>query len=490
MRCLSLYQINIRVYLTSLSHQLGRPATLDDIPDADLDRWRGKGFDWIWFLSVWRTGEKSRRVSRTEPGWLKEFQETIPDLREEDIGGSGFAIAGYTVHPDLGGDAALARLRARLGERGLKLMLDFVPNHMGLDHPWVEEHPDYFIPGTPEDLEKDPQNFTRVQGRSGERILAYGRDPHFPGWPDTLQLNFANPATQDALIAELVRIGGQCDGLRCDMAMLVLPEIFEKTWGRPSAPFWPKATQAVREAHPDFCFMAEVYWDLEWTLQQEGFDFTYDKKLYDRLRKGHARPVREHLMAELDYQNKMVRFLENHDEPRAATAFEPTQHRAAAIVTFLAPGLRFFHHGQFQGQKKRISPHLVRGPDEPVDPSLKEFYDRLLTVLHRPPVREGQWFLLDCRPAWEGNGTWDDFIAFSWERGAEERFLVTVNLSPHPSQCFVSLLFSLEKGQTIRFQDWMSPVYYDRSGDELLSKGLFLDLPPWGFHIFELTHPK
>jgi hypothetical protein len=227
----SLYQVNTRVWLTALSRSLGRPATLDDVPDADLDRWREQGFDWIWFLSVWRTGEKSRQVSRTEPGWLKEFRETLPDLREEDIGGSGFAIAGYTVLPDLGGDDALARLRDRLKKRGLKLMLDFVPNHMGLDHPWVEEHPDFFVTGTSEDLDKNPQNFIRVKDASGDRILAYGRDPYFSGWPDTLQLNYANPATQEALIAELVRIGGQCDGLRCDMAMLVLPEIFERTWG-------------------------------------------------------------------------------------------------------------------------------------------------------------------------------------------------------------------------------------------------------------------
>ena len=124
--------------------------------------------------------------------------------------------------------------------------------------------------------------------------------------------------------------------------------------------------------------MAEVYWDLEWTLQQQGFDYTYDKRLYDRLREGHARPVREHFHAGLDYQNKLARFLENHDEPRAAATFPPEVHEAAAVITFLSPGLRFFHQGQFEGRKKRISPHLCRGPDEPVDQQLEQFYDRLL----------------------------------------------------------------------------------------------------------------
>src|SRR5262249_15364304 len=143
----SLYQINTRVWLTELSRELGRRATLDDIPDAELDRLAEMGLDWVWFLSVWQTGEAGQKVSRSNLQWRREFEETLPDLREEDIPGSGFAITGYTVHRDLGGDAALARLRERLRERGLKLMLDFVPNHTGLDHPYVEDHPAYSIPG-------------------------------------------------------------------------------------------------------------------------------------------------------------------------------------------------------------------------------------------------------------------------------------------------------------------------------------------------------
>src|SRR5262249_21799310 len=249
----------------------------------------------------------------------------------------------------------------------------FAPNHTALDHPWVEDHPEYYIRGTETDLERAPQNHLLVNRKQGPMILAYGRDPYFPGWPDTLQLNYGNPATQEAMISELVTIAGQCDGVRCDMAMLILPDVFERTWGIPSQPFWPEATRRVRAQFPDFCFMAEVYWDLEWTLQQQGFDYTYDKRLYDRLLEGHARPVREHFHAGLDYQNKMARFLENHDEPRAATAFSPEVHKAAAIISFLSPGLRFFHQGQFEGRKKRISPHLVRAPEEPIDEQLRQF---------------------------------------------------------------------------------------------------------------------
>ena len=176
--------------------------------------------------------------------------------------------------------------------------------------------------------------------------------------------------------------------------------------------------------------MAEVYWDLEWTVQQQGFDYAYDKRLYDRLREGHARPVREHLYAGLDYQTRLARFLENHDEPRAATAFPDDMHQAAAIITFLSPGLRFFHQGEFEGRKKRISPHLWRGPDETVDPQLQAFYHRLLGVLREAVVREGRWQLAECAPAWDGNWTNDCFVAFAWQNDANDRLLAVSTIRP------------------------------------------------------------
>ena len=159
----SLYQINTRVWLTALSRQLGRRATLDDIPDAELDRLAAMGIDWIWLLSVWQTGAAAQAVSRSNPEWRHDFEQTLPDLTEDDIPGSGFAITGYTVHRDLGGDAALARVRERMRQRGLKLMLDFVPNHMAPDHPWVEEHPEYFVSGSAADLANAPHNYFQAQ---------------------------------------------------------------------------------------------------------------------------------------------------------------------------------------------------------------------------------------------------------------------------------------------------------------------------------------
>jgi len=485
----SLYQINTRVWLTELSRG-ARKATLDDIPDAELDGIAKLGFDCVWLLSVWQTGELGKQISRTIPELRRELKETLPDLTDEDIQGSGFAITGYKVHETLGGDAALARLRERLRKRGLRLMLDFVPNHTALDHPWVEEHPEYYIRGTEEELARAAQNYTRVKRKSGDLVLAHGRDPYFPGWSDTLQLNYANAATQKAMAGELLKIAGQCDGVRCDMAMLVLPEVFERTWGARPQPFWPNVIKQVRATSPDFVFMAEVYWDLEWTLQQQGFDYAYDKRLYDRLREGHAGPVRGHFVAGLDYQNKLARFLENHDEPRAAATFQPANGEAAAVITFLSPGLRFFHQGQFEGRLKRISPHLVRGPNEPVNERLAQFYNRLLTVLRQPIFRDGKWQLLECAPAWEGNNSSDAFIAYCWESPDGGCAIVAVNYSDHFSQCYIRLPFSNLHGRQWQLRDLLGGAQYERNGSALESHGLFLDVPPWQYHVFNLSAEK
>jgi Alpha amylase, catalytic domain len=483
----ALYEVNTRVVLTELSRALERSATLDDIPDADLDHWAELGFDWIWLLSVWQTGLAGQQVSRGNQEWRREFQATLPDLSDADITGSGFAIAGYAVHSKLGGEAALARLRERLRRRGLRLMLDFVPNHVALDHPWVEQHPDYFIQGSDEDLSRTPQNYCRLQTSRGVVVLAYGRDPYFAGWPDTLQLDYSNPATQQAMINELQKAAGQCDGVRCDMAMLVIPEIFERTWGRRAPAFWPEATRRVHQQFPDFCFMAEVYWDLEWTMQQQGFNYAYDKRLYDWLRDGHARPVREHLCADLAYQDKLARFMENHDEPRASVTFPRGMHEAVAIITYLSPGLRFFHQGQFEGRRKRISPHLSRAPCEQTDANLQHFYRKLMDVLHSPLVRDGNWHLVDCLPAWEGNWTYDCFIACTWHHTEDRRLLIAVNYAPNQSQCYIRLPFGDLAGRSVQLADLMGSACYERAGNELLTRGLYLDVAPWAYHAFEVT---
>jgi hypothetical protein len=281
------------------------------------------------------------------------------------------------------------------------------------------------------------------------------------------------------------------------MAMLLLPDVFLRTWGERSAPadgsdpvdapFWPDAIAAVRERRPDFLLMAEVYWDLEYELQREGFDYTYDKRLYDRLREAAAGPVRDHLRADAEFQRRSARFLENHDEPRSAAAFPFEVLEAAAVITYFVPGLRFFHEGQFEGRRKRVSIHLGRRPEEPVDEALGEFYRRLLAALDRPEVRDGEWSLLECRPAWDGNSTSENFVALAWEGDGGRRLLAAVNYGASQGQCYVGVPFGDLAGRAFRLRDLTGPAAYDRDGDDLTGRGLYLDMPAWSYHVFELA---
>ncbi len=490
-----LYQINTRILLQERGAELGRRATLDDVPDSLLDWLADQGFEWVWFLGMWQTGNVARQVSMTNPSLRSSYAHELPDFTDADICGSPFAVQSYTANADFGGDQALARLRSRMSRRGLRLMLDFVVNHCAPDHSWASEHPEYFIRGSEEDLAREPQNYTRFRAGGKDVILAYGRDPYFAGWPDTLQLNYRHRGCRQAMMEEILSIAERCDGIRCDMAMLVQPQVFMRTWGDRAlpadgsppddSPFWSWAISRVKEKRPDFLFTAEVYWDMEWELQQAGFDFTYDKSFYDRLRHGWGKPVREHLLAADSYQEHSLRFLENHDEPRAALEFPPEMHQAAAVITFFVRGLRFFHEGQFEGRKVHASMHLSRRPIEPHNEEIHKFYLQLLDCLKHPAFHSGQWRLLECRPAWEGNPTWEQFVAFSWDGGGEN-FMIVVNYAPTQGQCYVGLGETGHVGRQMALSDMLSGVSYERDGTDLASRGLYVDMPPYGRHVFAL----
>lgn len=475
----SLYEVNTRIWLGELSRKLGRPATLDDTPDADLDALAALGFDWLWPLGIWQTGPTGRAVAWADPDLQRAYRALLPDFTESDVVGSPFAVQSYSVHEDFGGNAALERLRPRLAARGMRLILDFVPNHTALDHSWITEHPEYYIGGAEDDLARDPRNFFRAPER---RVLAHGRDPNFPGWTDTAQLNYRCAGLRGAQIEQLLSIASRCDGVRCDMAMLLLPDVIARTWGERSRPtdgsppndepWWPVAIRAVKSLFPDFTFLAEAYWDREWDLQQQGFDFTYDKRLYDRLRDRNADSVRGHLHADADFMKHSMRFLENHDEPRAAAVFPLEVHRAAATVAMLVPGLRLMHDGQSKGRMHRAIIQLNRQPIEPTIPEIADFYGRLLAVMRLPAVQYGEWQLLDAQV--DGKNT---VIASAWQWG-DERVVVVVNYGSESAHCTIRLPWS-EIG-TISTVDRLGDFRFEFKGE------LPLTLQPWQSNAFEL----
>jgi hypothetical protein len=325
-------------------------------------------------------------------------------------------------------------------------------------------------------------SFVEVQGS----VFACGRDPYFPAWPDVLQLNAFAPGLRRAATATVASIAGQCDGVRCDMAMLMLNDVFERTWGaragpRPDTQFWDDLIAAVRGAHPDFFFIAEAYWDLEWELQQRGFDFCYDKRLYDRLLHGPAASVRGHLDADLAYQGRLLRFIENHDEPRAAVEFPSAKGRAAAVTVATLPGARLFHEGQFEGRTVRLPVFLGRRPDEPACAELQAFYARLLQAIDHPALRDGAWRPSACT-GWPDNRSCEQLVAWTWAKD-DERCLVIVNLADGAAQARVEVPWDDVRARRWRLADALSGEAYDREGDELRDAGLYVDLAPWGCHV-------
>jgi hypothetical protein len=281
-------------------------------------------------------------------------------------------------------------------------------------------------------------------------------------------------------------IAEQCDGMRCDMAMLLLGDVFARTWGtkagvRPASEYWSGVISAVKKKHPDTVFIAEAYWDLEWELLQQGFDYCYDKRFYDRLVYESAESVRFHLLAEPSFQERLIRFIENHDEPRAAQVFSQEKARAAAVVLATLPGAKLFHEGQFEGRKVRLPVFLKRRPIENVDYDLKAFYGRLMEAINIQTIREGRWRL--CRlSGWPENTSWMNIAAWCWQMG-QEICLTVVNLSDTRSQARVHLTGVNLAGMTVKMTDIMKNEIYERPGNEMAEIGLYVDLEPWAYHV-------
>jgi Alpha amylase, catalytic domain len=480
----SVYEINTWVWLSELSAKYGKNVTLASVPSAEWDEIAAFAFDAVWFMGVWERSPAGIAIANQNEGLLHDFMRALPDFRTDDNVGSPYCVRHYLVDQHLGGPNGLAIARQELSKRGMNLILDFVPNHVALDHSWVSEHPEYLIHGNANDARNDPSSYIE----SGGTVFALGRDPFFPAWPDVLQLNAFAPGLRQAAIDTVSSIAQQCDGIRCDMAMLFLNEIFERTWNgragqRPATEYWTDLILTVKKNYPGFLFIAEAYWDLEWQLQQLGFDFCYDKKLYDRLEHGDAEKIRLHLCADPPYLTKLLRFIENHDEPRAAATFSSAKQKAAALTIATLPGIKLFHEGQFDGRTVRLPVFLGRRPQEPVDRDMQGFYKKLLEAIDKPVFRDGEWSLCE-RTGWADNVSCLNLVAWSW-LGGDERYLIIVNLSDYPAQSQVKVSCVDSGGGEWHLLDMMSGATYQRAGDEMRSPGLYVELAPWNFYFFD-----
>lgn len=481
-----IYEINAWTWLTQLQRKYKTRVDLGSIPSNEWDELKSYGFDGVWLMGVWARSPAGTKIAREDSELNREYRAALPDFTEADVTGSPYSIYAYAVEPRLGGKMGLEAARRELASRGLNLLLDFVPNHVAPDHLWVTEHPEYFVQGDAESL--------RTGGffQAGQSVIAHGRDPYFAPWTDTAQLNAFSPELRSAAVAVLNNIASQCDGVRCDMAMLMLNQVFSNTWAdhvgsAPATEYWKDVIMGARLRNPEFLFIAEAYWDLEWELIQNGFDYCYDKRLYDRLVHDSAEAVREHLLADVSYQRHMIRFLENHDEPRAAVAFPAPKDRAAAVALMMLPGAKLLHQGQFEGLRVRLPVQLGRRPEEPVDASLQQFYRELLDCVRSAALRGGNWKLCESE-GWSDNQSCRNIVSWCWETDGR-RYLIAVNLSGWKSEARIRTPWSDLRGQRLRLDDLLSGTSYSpRSGSEISDQGLYVELEPWKFHFLQIFH--
>jgi len=482
----SIYEINTRVFIK----KFGAGAKLNDIPDSFWDKLSHMRFDYVWLMGVWKTSFSSIEKYCFESELVNDYEKALKNWRKEDVIGSPFAIDVYEVNESLGGLESLIKLKTKLNAKGIKLILDFVPNHFNADTKLLQTNPEIFLSVDKESFHKDSHTYYQPD-KNEEKYYAHGRDPFFPAWQDTVQINFFSTEARKFLTDILLNLINVCDGVRCDMAMLSLNNVFNNTWAGAlsrknivplTTEFWADVIRPVKNKRNDFLFIAEAYWNLEWELQQLGFDYTYDKSFTDRLKNDSAVSIKEHLNAEMDYQVRSLRFIENHDEERAFSILGKEKSKAAAIIISTIPGMRFFYDGQFEGKKIKLPVQLGREPDEQVNNELVEFYNKLFSITKEDIFKKGEWKLLEPITSWEGNYSFKNIIAWHWTYQQEKR-IVIVNYSNVVSTCRLKI-DTRGYPELFELKDLLNNQDYLRSAEEVFHTGLYIELKPYQSHIF------
>ncbi len=485
-----LYEINTRVWLYSLQKELNRKLTLLTIPDELWIDIIEKGFEWIWLMGVWEHSPLSQEELAKLPGLATEITKAFPSWAPIDVIGSPYSIIDYKLNSMLGKPGDLQRLKQKLNDFGARLILDFVPNHYGNASKLVLTNPEFFI--SIEDTPNDQSLFKLVNTKKGKRWIAYGKDPYFSPWTDTFQLNYFSEKTREYMITKLRDIALVCDGIRCDMAMLCLNEIIQKTWGlyldgnKAAEPnrseFWTQAIETIKTDHPNFQFLAEVYWNLGGRLQQMGFDYTYDKDLYDLLESGSAEKIHSHINSSNKTLSNTISFIENHDEKRAIEVFGRKRSIAAAIVMGTLPGMSLYHQGQLEGMKIKIPVQLRQKQSEYPDNEIKSVYNRILGFTRQIIYNHEIWSMLSSSNP--------HVLAWQWSTPNSDKYrLVAVNYSSTPAQGHIFLLkeFIQSHIEQFIFNDILNQEKYKWDSIHLSKHGLYVDLPPFESHLFTVN---
>lgn len=484
-----LYEINTRVWIK----KFGTNVTLSQIPKSEFQELAAKGINIIWFMGIWKTCTSLIDKCCFEPELLSDYNRSLKDWSKSDVIGSPYSVDEYDVNPLLGTWEELKEFKKYLNSIGIKLFVDFVSNHFGADSKFIKTNPEIFLKADEEIFKGDSFTFFKPENDPAN-IYAHGRDPFFPAWTDTIQVNFFNRKARRFMTDILLRLTEVSDGVRCDMAVLPLNNVFQNTWlgalnkygyVRPDVEFWKEAISEVKTKNPEFIFLGEAYWDLEYNLQQLGFDYTYDKRLTDRLSSGDITGVKAHLHAEKSFQVKSARFLENHDEQRAVTKFGKQRSLAAANIISTIQGMKIYQDGQFDGKRNKLAVQLGREPEEKVCVSILDYYNKLFQITKDEIFAKGEWSLMEPSTIGYGNKSFENFFTWQWVFN-DERRIVVINFSYSTSQCRLKLDIPWDK-KKITLIDLLTNESYERHTDEVNNNGLYIELKGHQSHIFSVS---
>ncbi len=472
---LEIYEINTLNWLNELSIKHGKKINLNNIPDNEIKDIQDLGFNAVWLMGVWQRSPKALEINKNDPIFMSEVNTLLPKDRLAHLVGSAYSIKDYSLNPVLGVWQDLLDFKKLLNERNIKLILDFVPNHVALDHVWTKKYPEYFIKATDEVAASQSNNFTNIEGHN----YALGRDPHYEPWVDVVQLNAFSENLRHEAASVLKNISSVADGVRCDMAMLFLNQIFSSTWGKlagdiPNTEYWQSVISEVREVCPELIFIAEAYWHSGEKLVSLGFNYVYDKDFYDCLWSENYDFLRLYLSRPLSEQHSSLRFIENHDEPRAASHVFKV-HRMAAAILVTTPGAHLFYHGQLSGKKIKMPVQLSMDSKENKNKKVSSFYRELFVAKENVGDPSNRFELLLIEPQYE------DVLCWRWEYN-ESVFITAVNYNNRLQNFRVDLIKKPRKAELI-----FSTSKKIRRLVELNDDGLWISLAPHQVIILKIN---
>lgn len=477
-------RLDARTWVSEESLREGRPVRLDSVSPASLDRIAELGVRWVWLRGVWDPGVEAREALARSASALEALREIVPDLEPADIDAPPSTIRAYRVREELGGDAGLESLREDLASRDLRLILDFEADRVALDHPWALERPELFVPLG---AGSDPGGGTgrgappedELEARSGVRTA--------------LLLDLERPEARAAVLAELEGVLARADGAYLGGSESSLssraegrgPAASPEASAAEAKPFLLEAAAAASRACAGGLLLVEDSDALRGLVGPGSPVKFLDRRLGELLRRGDAAGVLDHIAACGAMRGAFLGALDFRGD--GAADVPPERLAAAALVSSFASGGAVFSDREVEGRRGAGDPRLPKTPALPRDRETQAFYEALIEILGRPEVSRGERDFLRVREAWEGNATWRNFFVVL-ARDAEGRaLLVVVNFGTEKSQCYVDLAPLETAGREWVFQDLLSLAAYPRDGDDLARRGLYIDLGPWDYNVFEVV---